>query len=155
MLWPECQDAGVVAYAHERGAVGMKHLLFVCVENSYRSQMAEGFARAFGKGFVSAWSAGSRPSGEVDARAIAFMDEKGIDISGQESKGLDDLPEVEWDYVVTMGCGDACPFLPARHRLDWELPDPKALDDQGFRTVRDGIAGRVRDLLAEAGGSTT
>jgi len=129
------------------------HVLFVCVENSCRSQMAEGFARAFGKDAVSAWSAGSQPSGEVNARAIAFMQELGIDISGHTSKGLDDLPKVEWDYVVTMGCGDACPFLPARHRQDWDLPDPKSLDDQGFRAVRDRIAGQVQELLDESRGN--
>jgi arsenate reductase (thioredoxin) len=128
----------------------MTHLLFVCVENSCRSQMAEGFARTFGGDSVSAWSAGSGPSGQVNARAIAFMREKGIDISKHVSKGLDALPDVEWDYVVTMGCGDACPFLPARHRLDWELPDPKRLDDQGFRVVRDTIGERVRVLLEAA-----
>jgi protein-tyrosine-phosphatase len=115
--------------------------------------MAEGFARAFGKDAVSAWSAGSQPSGEVNARAIAFMQELGIDISGHTSKGLNDLPKVEWDYVVTMGCGDACPFLPARHRQDWDLPDPKSLDDQGFRAVRDRIAGQVEELLDEAKGN--
>lgn len=131
----------------------MTHVLFVCVENSCRSQMAEGFARAFGKDAVSAWSAGSQPSGEVNARAIAFMQELGIDISGHTSKGLDDLPKVEWDYVVTMGCGDACPFLPARHRQDWDLPDPKSLDDQGFRAVRDRIAGQVQELLDESRGN--
>jgi arsenate reductase len=129
------------------------HVLFVCVENSCRSQMAEGFARGFGKDAVSAWSAGSQPSGEVNARAIAFMQELGIDISGHTSKGLNDLPKVEWDYVVTMGCGDACPFLPARHRQDWDLPDPKSLDDQGFRAVRDRIAGQVQELLDEAKGN--
>ena len=131
----------------------MIHVLFVCVENSCRSQMAEGFARALGNDTVSAWSAGSKPSGQVDARAICFMREKGIDLSGHSSKGLDDLPDVQWDYVVTMGCGDACPFLPARHRQDWDIPDPKALDDEGFRAVRDRIAGQVRELLALARGS--
>jgi arsenate reductase (thioredoxin) len=130
-----------------------KHVLFVCVENSCRSQMAEGFARALGTDTVSAWSAGSKPSGQVDARAVRFMQERSIDLSRHTSKGLDDLPDVQWDYVVTMGCGDACPFLPARHRLDWDIPDPKALDDEGFRAVRDLIAGQVRELLADARGS--
>jgi arsenate reductase (thioredoxin) len=126
-------------------------LLFVCVENSCRSQMAEGFARALGRGGVLAFSAGSRPSGRVDPQAVRFMAEKGIDLSSQTSKGLDDLPaEVHWDYVVTMGCGDACPHLPARHRLDWDLPDPKPLDDEGFRAVRDRIEELVRQLIAEA-----
>jgi protein-tyrosine-phosphatase len=125
-------------------------LLFVCVENSCRSQMAEGFARALGAGAVSAFSAGSRPSGMVNARAVRFMGERGVDLAPQRSKGLDDLPALRWDWIVTMGCGDACPHLPARHRLDWDLPDPKALDDDGFRAVRDRIEAQVRELIATA-----
>jgi len=128
----------------------MLRLLFVCVENSCRSQMAEGFARAIGRDRVEAYSAGSRPSGKVDERAIAFMSEVGIGLVGQRSKGLNDLPPGAWDYIVTMGCGDACPNLPAHHRIDWDLPDPKALDDAGFRAVRDQIARRVAALLADA-----
>ncbi len=128
----------------------ISNLLFVCVENSCRSQMAEGFARALGKGLVMPYSAGSRPSGRVDPRAIRFMAEKGIELGPQLSKGLDDLPAGLWDCIVTMGCGDACPHLPARRRLDWDLPDPKPMDDEGFRAVRDRIEGLVRALLAEA-----
>jgi protein-tyrosine-phosphatase len=125
-----------------------RRVLFVCVENSCRSQMAEGFARAAGIPGVEPYSAGSRPSGVVNARAIRFMAERGIDLGGQTSKGLDDLPAgVEWDAVVTMGCGDACPHLPAARRLDWDLPDPKDLDDEAFRAVRDRIGSLVRDLL--------
>lgn len=112
--------------------------------------MAEGFARAIGRDRVEAHSAGSRPSGQVDPRAIAFMGEVGIDISRQPSRGLDAIPAGVWDYVVTMGCGDACPSVPARHRIDWDLPDPKPLDDAGFRDVRDQIARRVAALLADA-----
>jgi protein-tyrosine-phosphatase len=112
--------------------------------------MAEGFARSFGPGRIAAYSAGSRPSGQVNARAIEFMRAKGVDLTAQASKGLDDLPTVRWDYIVTMGCGDACPHLPARHRLDWDLPDPKLLDDDGFRAVRDRIEELVRMLIAEA-----
>jgi len=125
------------------------HLLFVCVENSNRSQMAEAFAHRLGGEAVAAFSAGSRPSGQVHPRAIAFMREKGIDLGAQHSKGLDDVPRVVWDWIVTMGCGDACPALAARHRVDWELPDPKLLDDDGFRAVRDRIEALVSDLLAE------
>jgi arsenate reductase (thioredoxin) len=125
-------------------------LLFVCVENSCRSQMAEGFARSLGRGGVTVHSAGSRPSGRVDPRAIQFMAERGIDLRPHLSKGLEDVPAVRWDYVVTMGCGDACPHLPARNRLDWDLPDPKRLDDDGFRAVRDRIERLVRDLLGAA-----
>jgi protein-tyrosine-phosphatase len=125
----------------------MMHILFVCIENSCRSQMAEGFAKAIGRDRVDAFSAGSRPSGVVNARAIEFMREKGIDISSRASKSLDDLPLQQWDYIVTMGCGDACPALPAAHRVDWDLPDPKHLDDDGFRSVRDRIEREVRTLI--------
>ena len=126
------------------------NLLFVCIENSNRSQMAEGFARTLGRGRVAAFSAGSRPSGQINPRAIQFMKEKGIDLTVLLSKGLDDLPDVRWDYIVTMGCGDACPTLPAVHRLDWELQDPKQLPDDGFRAIRDKIEGLVSGLLLEA-----
>ncbi len=126
------------------------HLLFVCIENSNRSQMAEGFARHLSGERVAAFSAGSRPSGQINPRAIQFMREKGIDLGVQHSKGLGDLPAVTWDWIVTMGCGDACPFLPARHRLDWALTDPKHLDDDGFRSVRDTIERQVAALIDEA-----
>ena len=129
------------------------HLLFVCIENSNRSQMAEGFARALGGEGIVAASAGSRPSGVIHPRAIRFMAERGIALGEQRSKALDDLPAVHWDWVITMGCGDSCPHLPARHRLDWDLPDPKHLDDDGFRAVRDRIERLVRDLVATAGGA--
>jgi arsenate reductase len=119
-------------------------LLFVCVENSCRSQMAEGFARALG---ADAHSAGSRPSGKVNPRAVAFMKEKGIDLGTHASKGLTDLPAGGFDAVVTMGCGDACPHVPAKLRLDWALPDPKDLPDDGFREVRDRIESLVADLV--------
>lgn len=126
-------------------------LLFVCVENSCRSQMAEGFARALGQGQVIAFSAGSRPSGMVHPAAIRSMAERGIDLNLHLSKGLDELPTgVTWDYIVTMGCGDACPNLPARHRLDWDLPDPKHMEEPAFRDVRDRIEGLVRDLIDRA-----
>jgi len=122
-------------------------LLFVCVENSCRSQMAEGFARALGREATDARSAGSRPSGAVNPRAIQFMAERGIDISGHVSSGLEGLEEDRFDYVVTMGCGDACPHIPACHHLDWELADPKHLPDHEFRAVRDAIEHRVIVLL--------
>jgi arsenate reductase (thioredoxin) len=120
-------------------------VLFVCVENSGRSQMAEAFARALG---IEASSAGSKPSGEINPRTTQVMAEKGISLVGQRSKSLDEIPQGEWDYVVTMGCGDACPWVPARRREDWDLPDPKTLDDAGFRAVRDQIEARVRKLVS-------
>jgi len=126
------------------------HLLFVCIQNSCRSQMAEGFAQHFGGDRVVAMSAGSRPSGRVHPGAIRFMAERGILLAGHHSKALDDLPAATWDYIVTMGCGDACPHVPARHRVDWDLPDPATLDDNAFRAVRDRIEALVRDLVKSA-----
>ena len=122
-------------------------LLFVCVENSNRSQMAEAFARMQG---AEAYSAGSRPSGVVNPKAIAAMKERGYDLSQHYSKSLQEIPQEEYDYVVTMGCGDECPFIPARNREDWELADPKNLPPHEFSKVRDEIERRVKDLLARA-----
>lgn len=124
--------------------------LFVCVENSCRSQIAEGFARALGAGVLSAGSAGSRPSGKVNPKAVESMRRRGIDISGHASKGLSEVPSAGWDYVVTMGCGDACPFVPARARLDWKIPDPKHMPPEEFDRVRDEIEAKVRELIADA-----
>lgn len=122
-------------------------LLFVCVENSNRSQMAEAFARLLGGARVAAWSAGSRPSGRIHPKAIAAMRERGYDLAAHASKSIDDLPAGVFDAVVTMGCGDACPHVPARHRFDWQIPDPRDMDPEAFRGVRDEIESRVRALL--------
>ena len=124
-----------------------KRVLFVCVENSNRSQMAEAFARMHGGDAVEALSAGSRPSGVINPKAVRFMGELGYDLSGHASKSLDDI-EGEFDAVVTMGCGDACPWVPAKRREDWALADPRDMDDAGYRVVRDEISARVRALLA-------
>src|SRR5439155_24559232 len=91
-----------------------KRVLFVCIENSNRSQMAEAFARQLGQGKVEAYSAGSRPSGRVNPRAVEFMREIGYDLSTHRSKGLEALPEIEFDAVITMGCGGECPVIRAR-----------------------------------------
>jgi protein-tyrosine-phosphatase len=123
-----------------------KRVLFVCVENSNRSQMAEAFARIHGGDRVEAASAGSRPSGKINPKAIRFMGELGYDLSGHASKSLDQVSG-EFDAVITMGCGDSCPWVPARVREDWALPDPREMDDDGYRAVRDTIGARVRALL--------
>jgi protein-tyrosine-phosphatase len=125
----------------------VKRLLFVCVENSNRSQMAEAFARKHGGQGVMAISAGSRPSGTINPRAIQFMAERGLDLGSQHSKSLEDIGRDPFDAVVTMGCGDACPWIAAAHRLDWAFPDPKHLTDDEFRCVRDDIEQRVLGLL--------
>ena len=123
-----------------------KRVLFVCVENANRSQMAEAFARMLGGDGVEAWSAGSRPSGVLNPKAVRFMGELGYDLAAHRSKSLDEVTG-DFDAVVTMGCGDECPWVPARVREDWALPDPKHLDDDGYRAVRDEIGRRVRALL--------
>jgi protein-tyrosine-phosphatase len=123
-----------------------KRILFVCVENSNRSQMAEAFARIHGGERVEAYSAGSRPSGKINPKAIAAMREIGYDLASHESKSLSAIPEIEYDFVATMGCGDECPFVRAREREDWDIPDPKDMPPEEFRKVRDLIEAKVKQL---------
>lgn len=123
-----------------------RRVLFVCVENSNRSQIAEAFARIHGGDAIEALSAGSRPSGRINPKAIRFMAERGYDLASHASKSLDD-DVGEFDAVVTMGCGDSCPWVPAKLREDWALPDPRDMDDDGYRAIRDHISERVKALL--------
>lgn len=125
----------------------MKRVLFVCIENANRSQMAEAFARIHGGDQVEALSAGSRPSGQINPKAVRFMAELGYDLTVHGSKSLDEI-DGAFDAVITMGCGDTCPWVPAARREDWALPDPKHMDDDAYRAVRDEIGERVRTLLA-------
>src|SRR4030088_2680064 len=126
----------------------VKRLLFVCVENSNRSQMAEAFARIHGGELIEAYSAGSFPSGRINPKAIEAMKEVGYDLSQHQSKSLSDIPDIEFDFVATMGCGDACPFVRARHREDWNIPDPKEMSPEEFRGVRDLIEAKVKAAIA-------
>lgn len=126
-----------------------KRVLFVCVENSCRSQIAEAFARFHGRGVLVAQSAGSKPSGQVNPTAIEVMAEKGVNLATHASKSLKDVGSEGWDFVITMGCGDACPFVPAVARLDWEIPDPKGKPLEDFRETRDEIERRVKNLIDE------
>lgn len=127
----------------------MKKILFVCVENSNRSQMAEAFAKIHGKGKVEVYSSGSRPSGIINPKAIAAMKEVGYDLTQHDSKSLDEIPKIKYDYAITMGCGDECPFVIADHRDDWKLEDPKHMEPDQFNEVRDEIERRVLDLIAK------
>jgi arsenate reductase (thioredoxin) len=122
-------------------------LLFVCIENSNRSQMAEAFTRIHGADKVEAFSAGSRPSGVVNPKAVEAMREKGYDLTQHRSKSLDDIPAGEYAVAVTMGCGDECPLVHAARREDWQIPDPKTLPPEEFRAVRDLIERKVIELL--------
>lgn len=125
----------------------LARVAFICVENSNRSQMAEAFARIHGAGVVEAYSAGSRPSGRVNPAAVTAMRGVGYDLSRHRSKSTADLPPGEFAWVITMGCGDECPWVPAKAREDWPIPDPKALPPDQFTTVRDDIEHRVKDLI--------
>jgi len=124
-------------------------VVFVCVENARRSQMAQGIAKAFGKGKAEVYSAGSRPSSEIDPLVIQVMKEKGIDLSKNRPKGLNDLPPIEMDYLITMGCEETCPFVLTKKMIEWEIPDPKGKSIEVFRQVRDLIENKVRVLLKE------
>ena len=125
----------------------MKRLLFVCVENSNRSQMAEAFARIHGREDIEPYSAGSRPSGKINPKAIEAMREVGYDLLQHQSKSLSEIPDLEYDFVATMGCGDECPFVRAKQREDWNIPDPKEMPPDEFRKVRDLIETRIKELL--------
>ena len=127
----------------------IKRVLFVCVENANRSQMAEAFARMLGGESIEAYSAGSKPSGKVNPKAVEAMRELGYDLSVHGSKSLDELPDVVFDFVATMGCGDACPMVRAGQREDWSIPDPKNLPADEFRVVRDLIRDKVQASLDE------
>lgn len=125
-----------------------KKLLFVCVENSNRSQMSQAFAIIHGGENVEAYSAGSKPSGIVNPKAISAMKELGYDLSSHDSKSLEDVKAfAPFDAVVTMGCGDACPWMPAMQFIDWQIPDPKHMEPEEFNKVRDYISDKVKDLI--------
>ena len=125
----------------------MKKILFVCIENSCRSQMAEGFAKKLTQGKIEIYSAGSKPSGKVSEMAIEVMKEVSIDISHQRSKEFGELGKESFDYVITMGCGDVCPFVPARHRIEWDIADPKGKPKGAFREIRDEIEKKVQEFI--------
>jgi len=126
-----------------------KKIVFVCVENARRSQMAQGFAELLGEGKIEVHSAGSRPSSQIDPLVIEVMKEKGIDLSARRPKSLNDLPPIEMDYLVTMGCEETCPAILAKKVIEWEIPDPKGKGIDVVRTVRDVIENKVRELLSK------
>ena len=126
-----------------------KKVLFVCVENSNRSQMSQAFAKIYGGDTIEAYSAGSKPSGKINPKAIAAMKEFGYDLSTHQSKSLKQVEQyAPFDAVVTMGCGDACPWMPAKIFLDWQIPDPKEMNEEDFRKVRNLVEEKVKNLLS-------
>ena len=124
-------------------------VLFVCVHNAGRSQMAAGYLRALAGDRIQVFSAGTEPKDQINPSAIAAMAEEGIDIANNSPKVLTTEVVKESDYVITMGCGDACPFFPGKTYLDWPLDDPagKGVDD--VRPIRDDIRAKVEALIAE------
>jgi protein-tyrosine-phosphatase len=124
-------------------------ILFLCVHNAGRSQMAAAFARKLGGGRVVIHSAGTAPGEYVNPAVIEVMREKGIDLTGQTPRALTDAMGFESDVIVTMGCGDTCPVYPGKRYVDWELTDPAALSPEEVRPIRDDIEDRVVTLLDE------
>ncbi len=125
----------------------MKKVLFVCVENSCRSQMAEAFGHIHGDNLIESYSSGSKASGIVNPKAIQAMADVDYDLGKHASKSLDKIPQVEYEYAITMGCGDECPNVNANHRMDWSIPDPKHMDATEFNEVRDFIESKVIELI--------
>ena len=128
---------------------GKPSVLFVCVHNAGRSQMAAGFLEELGAGRVDVLSAGSAPKNEINPVAVAAMAEEGIDIAGNSPKVLTVDAVKESDVVITMGCGDACPIFPGKRYEDWQLDDPAGQGIEAGRPIRDEIRGRVEALLAD------
>ena len=125
----------------------MKNILFVCVENSNRSQMAEAFGHLHKTDNLQVYSAGSKPSGTINPKAIVALGEKGIDTNKMFSKSLQEIPNTEYDAVISMGCGEDCPHIPAKIREDWLIPDPKNLSENEYRIIRDYIEIKVKELI--------
>ena len=123
-----------------------KRVAFICVGNSCRSQMAEGFTKHYGSDVLEVYSAGTEPADAVNPDAVLVMKEAGIDISSQYPKLLKDIPP-QLDIVVTMGCNVQCPFIPSKHREDWGLEDPVGKPVEEFRKIRDTIGENVKQLV--------
>ncbi|QKV80658.1 arsenate reductase ArsC [Amycolatopsis sp. Hca4] len=134
--------------------MSVPEVLFVCIHNAGRSQMAAAFLRHHGGDRVIVRSAGSAPADTVNPAVVQVMAERGIDISGEQPKKLTTESVERSDFVITMGCGDACPIVPGTRYLDWKLDDPAGRPAEEIRPVRDDIERRVQDLLAELTGAT-
>lgn len=152
-LAPERRDfvLAVLEDTNLRTTASKPSVLFLCVHNAGRSQMAAGWLSHLAGDSVEVLSGGSQPASTVNPDAVAAMHEVGIDISSSQPRPWTDADFGAADVVVTMGCGDECPFVPGKRYLDWELADPSTMSIEGVRTVRDDIGNRVRQLLAELG----
>ena len=127
----------------------MKKIIFLCVENSCRSQIAEAFAKIHSNNKVKAISAGSNPSGKINPKAINTMKEIGFDLNVPKSTSTKDLPAEKVEVMISMGCGDECPHVPAERRIEWDIPDPKDFNEEKFKEIRDLIELEVKQLLKD------
>ena len=126
----------------------MSHVVFVCLHNAGRSQMSQALFERAARGKHSAESAGTQPADQIHPYVVEVMKEVGIDLQGRKPKKLTAELAERADIVVTMGCGDECPFIPGKKYLDWDLRDPKGLPIDQVRKIRDDISSRVESLLA-------
>ena len=129
----------------------MKKVLFACIENSCRSQMAEGFAHIHGSNTLMPFSAGSKASGEINDKAVIAMKEIGYDLTEHKSKGLNEFNNSKFDYLITLGCNDKCPNVETKLRKEWDILDPKNMNLEDFFKVRDLIEKKVLSLIDEIG----
>ena len=142
------EKAGVAGSIPALGISSMR-IMFLCVENAGRSQMAEAFARKLGYPGLEVFSAGTQPAQLIHPIVEEVMQEAGMDLTRQIPKGLESLPNGVFDVAIQMGCGDACPTHRAKKVIQWEIPDPKGQSKETVRKIRDLIEGKVRELLSE------
>jgi arsenate reductase (thioredoxin) len=149
--WRTASPVSVAARSAERTAQsdGMPEVLFVCVHNAGRSQMAAGLLQLRSGGRVQVRSAGSSPAEQINQDVVTAMREVGVDLAEAFPKPLTDEAVEAADVVITMGCGDACPIYPGKRYEDWQLDDPAEADLEGVRRIRDEIDGRIQRLVAE------
>ena len=122
-------------------------ILFACIENSCRSQIAEALAKNISKGKIDCYSAGSKPSGVVNPMAMKLLHSQGVHLTDHKSKHLSEFEGVKIDYLVLMGCGEECPNLVADKKIDWDIPDPKDMENSEFLKVIKKIRGEVQKLI--------
>ncbi|MEO0289305.1 MAG: arsenate reductase ArsC [candidate division WOR-3 bacterium] len=124
-------------------------VLFACVENSFRSQIAEGVAKKFFSDYIEAYSAGSKPTDAINPKAKIVLEEIGFDTTSLKPKGFFDLPDIEFDYLVTMGCKEVCPIFPSKKSLNWELDDIKNHPIEKIRDMRELIKSNIQKIVDE------
>ncbi|MDI6700132.1 MAG: arsenate reductase ArsC [bacterium] len=124
-------------------------ILFACVENSFRSQIAEGVAKRYFSDYIEAYSAGSKPIQNINPKAKEVLEEIGFDTSSLKPKGFFDLPDIEFDYLITMGCKEVCPIFPSKKSLNWELEDIKDQPKEKVRELRELIKNRIERIIDE------